>query len=173
MSAPEWSRYLHDELAVPLDPAEIDRRVVAALLASYRRDLPLLPGAVEAVTRLSSCWPLGLASSANRSVIDAVLASAGLTDRFAVTVSGEEVDRGKPAPDVYLAAAGKLGVAPAEAAAVEDSTNGLRAAAASGMAVVAVPNREFPPSAEALSLADLVVESLSELTSSSILAALR
>ena len=173
MSAPEWSRYLHDELHVPLDPEEINERVVAALLASYRRELPLLPGALAAVTRLSSRWPLGLASSADRAVIDAVLASAGLTDEFAATVSGEEVDHGKPAPDVYLATAGKLGVEPADAAAVEDSTNGLRAASASGMAVIAVPNREFPPTAKALSLADLVVESLSELTPASILAAVR
>jgi HAD superfamily hydrolase (TIGR01509 family) len=173
MSAPEWSRYLRDELAVPLDPDEINQRVVAGLLASYRRHLPLLPGALAAVARLASRWPLGLASSANRPVIDAVLASAGLTEKFAATVSGEEVDRGKPAPDVYLAAARKLGVEPADAAAVEDSTNGLRAAAAAGMAVLAVPNREFPPTADALSLADLVVDSLDGLTPAAILAAAR
>ncbi len=164
MSAPEWARYLHDELAVPLEPARISGRVVARLLASYSRKLPLLPGAVEAVRALARSLPLGLASSANREVIDAVLAASGLTACFSATVSGEEVAHGKPAPDVYLAAAAALGVAPALAAAVEDSSNGLRAAAAAGMLVVAVPIREFPPGADALALAALTLRSLRELT---------
>jgi len=171
MSAPEWSRYLHDELGVPLPPAEISEQVVARVLERYRSELPLLPGAGEAVSRLASRWPLGLASSANRSVIDVVLATAGLAGKFAVTVSGEEVDRGKPAPDVYLAAARQLRVDPARAAAVEDSSNGLRAAAAAGMTVAAIPNREFPPTPEALELADVVLPSLHELTPEALLAA--
>jgi HAD superfamily hydrolase (TIGR01509 family) len=171
MSSPEWSRYLHEELGVPLDPDEINERVVAALLARYRESLPLLPGAVASVKRLAARWPLGLASSANRPVIDLALELADLTDSFAVTVSGEEVARGKPAPDVYLAAARKLGVDPKSAAAVEDSTNGLRSAAAAGMLVVAVPNREFPPTEEALALADLVVNSLDELTPEALVSA--
>jgi HAD superfamily hydrolase (TIGR01509 family) len=164
MSSSEWSRYLHDELGVSLDPDEISRQVVERMLAAYEREVPLLPGAVEAVTRLAGRWPLGLASSSNRPVIDAVLESAGLTGCFSATVSGDEVARGKPSPDVYLAAAGKLGVDAARAAAVEDSSNGLRAGAAAGMLVIAVPNREFPPADDALALASLVVESVGELT---------
>jgi HAD superfamily hydrolase (TIGR01509 family) len=164
MSSSEWSRYLHDELGVPLDPDEINRRVVERMLVSYKRKVPLLPGAVDAVRRLAGRWPLGLASSANRPVIDAALESAGLTGCFSATVSGDEVARGKPSPDVYLAAAAKLGVAPERAAAVEDSSNGLRAGAAAGMLVIAVPNREFPPSDDSLALAALVVESVGELT---------
>ena len=164
MSAPEWSRYLHDELGVALEPAEINGRVVERLLAGYQRELPLLPGAVDAVRRLAARWPLGLASSANREVIDAVLATSGLADGFAVTVSGEEVAHGKPAPDIYLAAARKLDVPPESAAAVEDSTNGLRAASAAGTLVVAYPNRAFPPSAQALALAAVTLGSLDELT---------
>ena len=164
MSSSEWSRYLHDELGVSLDPDEISRQVVERMLAAYEREVPLLPGAVEAVRRLAGRWPLGLASSSNRPVIDAVLESAGLTGCFSATVSGDEVARGKPSPDVYLAAAGKLGVDAARAAAVEDSSNGLRAGAAAGMLVIAVPNREFPPADDALALASLVVESVGELT---------
>jgi HAD superfamily hydrolase (TIGR01509 family) len=164
MSSREWSRFVHDRLGVTLAPAEINARVVQRVLASYERELPLLPGAVAAVRRTAAVWPLGLASSANRPVIDAVLASSGLDACFKVTVSGEEVAHGKPAPDVYLVATDKLGADPRSSAAIEDSANGLRAAAAAGMTVIAVPNREFPPDADALRLADLEIESLEQLT---------
>ena len=164
MSAPEWSRYLHDELGVPLPPEEISARVVERLLATYEHELPLLPGAVDAVKRVAARWPVGLASSANREVIEAVLAATGLAGVFGATVSGEEVARGKPAADIYLEAARRLGADPLRSAAVEDSSNGLRAAAAAGMRVVAFPNREFPPSEDALALASLVLGSLDELT---------
>jgi len=173
MSSPEWSRYLHDQLGVPLEPERINELVVAALLDQYRRHLPLLPGAVVVVRRLADRWPLGLASSANRPVIDAVLERARIADCFAITVSGEEVAAGKPAPDVYLTATRRLGVDPADAAAVEDSTNGLRAAAAAGMVLVASPNRRYPPEPDALALAALVVESLDELTPDAIESAAR
>jgi HAD superfamily hydrolase (TIGR01509 family) len=171
MSAPEWSRYVRDELGVPLEPDEIAARVVARILERYRHEVPLLPGAAEAVRRLAARWRLGLASSANRQVIDVVLDAAGVADCFAATVAGEEVARGKPAPDVYLAATGKLGVDPGDAVAIEDSSNGLRAAAAAGMVVVAIPNREFPPAEDALALAGLVLDSLDELTPDALLAA--
>lgn len=164
MSAPEWSRYLRDELGVALSPGEISDRVVARLLAGYERSLPLVEGAVDAVRRIASRWPVGLASSANREVIDAVLAGSGLDGVFGATVSGEEVAHGKPAPDIYVEAARRLGVDPARSAAVEDSTNGLRSAAAAGMLVVALPNREFPPAPDALALAAVVLNSLSELS---------
>ena len=171
MSAPEWSRYLADELGVPLDPAEISDRVVAKLLEGYAQGLPLLPGAKDAVHRLAQRWPLALASSSNRQVIDFVLERSGLAALFAATLSGDEVARGKPAPDVYLAAAAELGVDPTRAAAVEDSSNGLRSASEAGMLVVAIPNREFPPDAEALALADLVLNDLDELTAEALLTA--
>ncbi len=164
MSAPEWSRYLRDELGVGLSPGEISDRVVERLLTGYEASLPLLPGAVEAVRRVAQWRPVGLASSANREVIDAVLAESGLDGVFGATVSGEEVARGKPAPDIYLEAARRLGVDATRSAAVEDSTNGLRSAAAAGMLVVALPNREFPPAPEAVDLAAVVLDSLEELS---------
>ena len=141
-------------------------RVVERLLSGYQRSLPLLPGAVDAVRRVAERWPVGLASSANREVIDAVLEASGLAGTFGATVSGEEVAHGKPAADIYLEAARRLGVDAAHSAAVEDSTNGLRAAAAAEMRVVAFPNREFPPSDDALALAAVVIDSLDELSPS-------
>jgi len=163
MSSPEWSRYMRDELHVALAPQEIVDEVVRRLTRLYREHLPLMPGAREAVKALSRRWPLGLASSANRSVFELVLDLAGLREFFAATVSAEEVEHGKPAPDVYLEAAKRLGANPRECVAVEDSTNGLRAAAAAGMLVIAYPNGEFPPDPAALALADARVSTLEEL----------
>jgi HAD superfamily hydrolase (TIGR01509 family) len=164
MSAPEWSRYLHEEAEVRQDPEDINRDVVERMLEAYRRELPLLPGAVEAVRRTAESFPLGLASSSNREVFEAVLDLAGIADCFSATVSSEEVARGKPAPDVYLEAARRLGVEPERCAAVEDSHAGIRSAKSAGMRVVAIPNAGYPPDDEALELADEVVGSLEELT---------
>ena len=168
MSAPEWSRYLHEEAGVWEDPEDINRDVVARMLEAYRRDLPLLPGAEEAVRRAAAAFPLALASSSNREVFEAVLELAGLTDCFRATVSSEEVERGKPAPDVYLEAARRLGVAPERCAAVEDSHAGIRSAKSAGMRVIAIPNASYPRDDEALALADVTLESLDQLTPESI-----
>jgi HAD superfamily hydrolase (TIGR01509 family) len=164
MSAPEWSHFLHSEAEVPHEPETINREVVERMLEEYRRELPLLPGAEEAVRRAAAAFPLGLASSSNREIFEAVLDLAGLTDCFRATVSSEEVARGKPAPDVYLEAARRLGVPPETCAAVEDSHAGIRSAKSAGMRVVAIPNAAYPPDAETLALADAVVASLAELT---------
>ena len=164
MSSPEWSRYMHDVIGLPEPPEEISAEVVERLTAIYHERLPLVPGAAQAVERLAERWPLAIASSSNRPLIDLVLELAGLAARFRATVSSEEVPRGKPAPDVYLEAARRLGVAPERCAAIEDSTNGLRAAAGAGMRVVAVPNPSYPPDPDALAQADSVVESVRDLT---------
>jgi HAD superfamily hydrolase (TIGR01509 family) len=164
MSSNEWSVYMHDELGLPEPPEEINEEVVGRMSGLYRDHLPLLPGAQQAVPRLAARWPLGLATSSNRPIIELVLELAGLAACFQVTVSSEEVGRGKPAPDVYLEAARRLGIPPRRCAAIEDSHNGIRSAHAAGMTVVAIPNRVFPPDAEALELADCVLGSLDELT---------
>jgi HAD superfamily hydrolase (TIGR01509 family) len=163
MSSTEWSRYMHEELAVKMPPEEISAAVVRRMEGLYRQHLPLIPGAREAVERVAARWPLGLASSANRPVIEVVLELSDLEGFFEVTVSSEEVARGKPAPDVYLEAARRLRVDPALCAAVEDSSSGILSADAAGMRVVAIPNRTFPPSEEALKAADAAITSLQEL----------
>src|SRR5262249_14530018 len=142
----------------------INRDVVERMLEAYRRDLPLLPGAEETVRRTADAFPLALASSSNREVFEAVLELAGIADCFPATVSSEEVERGKPARDVYLEAARRLGVASEACAAIEDSHAGIRSAKSAGMRVIAIPNDAYPPDAEALELADAVLDSLDDLT---------
>jgi HAD superfamily hydrolase (TIGR01509 family) len=164
MSSVEWSRYMHERLGLKDPPEEISAEVVRRLQATYREELPLIDGAPEAVARLAGRWPLGLASSSNREIIDLVLELSGLDRFFEATVSSEEVQRGKPSPDVYLEAARRLGADPAGSAAVEDSRSGILSASAAGMRVVAIPNKRFPPDEEALAAADVIIPSINELT---------
>jgi HAD superfamily hydrolase (TIGR01509 family) len=171
MSSPEWSRYLHEHAGVPDEPDAINAEVVRRMLAAYRDHLPLIPGAIDAVRRLAARFPLGLASSSNRELIDTVLDVAGLAPFFAATVSSEEVGRGKPAPDVYLEAARRLQVAPERCAAVEDSHGGIRSAKSAGMRVIAIPNPTYPPDDEALERADVTLASLDELTTERVIGA--
>ena len=164
MSTAEWSAYLSEDFGLRLSPSQVAEGVTAAMAAEYQAHLPLLPGAVEAVRALSARWPLAVASSAPKSLIEAVLDASGLRQAFAAAVSSEEVPRGKPAPDVYLEAAKRLGIPPVSCAAIEDSSNGLRSASAAGLTVIAVPRPEYPPAADALQQARAVLDSLTELT---------
>jgi HAD superfamily hydrolase (TIGR01509 family) len=168
MSSTEWSRYMHEVIGVRDEPEEISAEVVRRLERIYREHLPLIDGAAEAVERLAARWPLGVASSSNRPIIDLVLELSGLARFFSATVSSEEVPRGKPAPEVYLEAAKRLEVDPAVCAAVEDSHNGILSAKAAGMRVIAIPNPRYPPAADALTEADLVLASIHELTPATI-----
>ena len=164
MSSPEWSRYMYDVIGVPDPPERISEEVVERLAELYRRELPLVDGAIEAVRRIGARWPLGIASSSNRPLIDLFLELTEARNLFRATVSSEEVAHGKPARDVYLEAARRLEVGREHCAAIEDSENGIRSASAAGMHVVAIPNGVFPPSTEALALADVVLDSPAKLT---------
>jgi HAD superfamily hydrolase (TIGR01509 family) len=164
MSSKEWSTYMHDRLGVPMTPAQVNDDVVRRVAAAYEEHLPLLPHAVETVQELARRWRLGVASSSNRPIIALVLDRMGLRNCFDAVVSSEEVANGKPAPDVYLAVAGELGIDPKDCLAIEDSTNGIKAAVAAGMHAIAVPNRQFRPDDEVLATAAAVVPSLAEVT---------
>jgi HAD superfamily hydrolase (TIGR01509 family) len=164
MSTREWARYLSEDLGVGLSPEQVAGYVIDRMAARYRERLPLLPDAPETVRRLAAHWPLGLASSAPARLIDTVLAAAGLRSSFAVVMSTEQVAHGKPAPDIYLSVTAELGVRPPDCAAVEDSSNGLRSAAAAGLQVIAVPHPQYPPDPDALAAARLVLTSLAALT---------
>jgi HAD superfamily hydrolase (TIGR01509 family) len=162
MSSPEWSRYMSEALGVPGTPEQINADIVARMLERYGEEPPLIPGAADAVRRIAARWPLAIASSSNRELIDVVLRAAELNSLFQVTVSSEEVAHGKPAPDVYLEAAARLGVEPRRCTAIEDSHAGIRSAKGAHMWVVAVPNPHFPPDGEALAQADVVLDSIDQ-----------
>ena len=164
MSSVEWSRYMAEALGVPGSPEEINAAIVQRMLERYGEAPPLIPGAVEAVRRCAARWPIAVASSSNPELIEVVLDAAGLHDVIPVVVSSQEVARGKPAPDVYLEAARRLGVDPRTCAAVEDSHNGIRSAKAAGMRVIVIPNPHFPPDEQALEHADVVLRAIAELT---------
>jgi len=163
MSSPEWSRYMHETIGLSESPEEINRIVVERMVERYAEGPPWIDGALEAVRRTAALYPLGLASSSNRALIDLALAAGGIASLFRATVSSEEVPRGKPAPDVYLEAARRLGADPHACVAIEDSHNGIRSAKAAGMTCIAIPNAHFPPG-EAVGDADLVLGSMTELT---------
>ncbi|HUC34526.1 MAG TPA: HAD family phosphatase [Gaiellaceae bacterium] len=164
MSSIEWSRYMRDVVGLAEEPEEISTEVVRRLEERYRRELPMIAGAESAVERLAERWPLALASSSNRELIDLVLESSGLGRLFAASVSSEEVARGKPAPDVFLEAARRLDTEPTSCAAVEDSEKGILAATAAGMRTIAIPNPQYPPHEDALAAADAVLATIEDLT---------
>ena len=158
MSPPEWSRYLARSLGEPAEAAALRAECVAFVVDAVGRGRgPLLGGARELLETVSGRLPVALASSAPRALIEAVLAAHDLGRHFGATVSSEEVARGKPSPDVYLAAAAGIGLDPKRGLAFEDSTNGILAASAAGLAVVALPRPAYPPRAEALALAERVL----------------
>ena len=164
MSSLEWSRYMHDVIGLRESPEEISRVVVERMLVRYADNPPMMDGAVEAVERLAAVWPLAIASSSNPELLDVVLDSTSLRRLFRLTVSSQEVAAGKPAPDVYLEAARRLGIDPRVCAAIEDSHKGILSAKAAGMRTIAIPNPHFPPGDDALAEADVVIGSLAELT---------
>jgi HAD superfamily hydrolase (TIGR01509 family) len=168
MSTPEWARFLSEDLGVGLPPDEVAREVTERMAARYTEQVPLMPGAVDAVHRLAARWPLGVASSSPPELIEVVLRSAGLRSCFSVVMSTEQVAHGKPAPDIYLAVTAGLGCPPPDCAAVEDSANGLRSAAAAGLKVIAIPQPRYPPEPDALARASLVLPSLAELTTDAV-----
>jgi len=170
MSTPEWARYLSEDLGAGLTPDEVATEVIDRMAARYREHVPLMDGAVDAVHRMAGRWPLAVASSAPATLIETVLRSAGLRSCFTVVKSTEQVAHGKPAPDIYLAVTAELGCPPPDCAAVEDSSNGLRSAAAAGLRVIAIPQPEYPPDADALAQAGLVLPSLAGLTADAVAA---
>ena len=160
----QWSATMRERLALELPAEDIERAIVDGVVERYRREgAPSIDGAVDAVRRIAARWPSALASSSHREVIDATLVATGLADAFRVIVSSDEVSHGKPAPDVFLEAARRLGAAPTATLVVEDSLNGVKAARAAGMTVVLVPNHSVPPARGAADLADLVLDRLADL----------
>ena len=112
------------------------RRVVEIL----RREQPFFDGLLALVARLAGRYLLALASGSERGVVEEVLKLGGLGRFFSAVVSGSDVARGKPAPDIFLRAAELLGVAPGDCCVIEDSKPGVSAGVAAGMTVIAITN---------------------------------
>jgi HAD superfamily hydrolase (TIGR01509 family) len=160
----QWSETMRRRLELDLTREEVERAIVDAMVQRYRREgAPAIDGAVATVRRLAADWPLALASSSHARVIEAALDGTGLRDVFQAVVSSDEVEHGKPAPDVFLEAARRLGVEPSDTLVVEDSLNGLKAGRAAGMTTVLVPNRSVPPAAGSEEVADLVLDHVADL----------
>ena len=160
----QWSATMRERLALDLPDEAIEAAIVDGVVDRYAREgAPAIEGAVEAVRRIAAAWPTALASSSHRRVIDATLATTGLTDAFRAVVSSDDVAHGKPAPDVFLEAARRIGAEPGATLVVEDSLNGLRAGRAAGMTTVLVPNASVPPAAGADAFADHVIARLADL----------
>lgn len=158
MSSPEWSSHIAEHVGRPGTAAEVADYCIAFTIRRIVADGqgPLIDGAGDLVARAAAAVPIALASSAARPAIDAVLEHHHLTHLFSATVSSEEVERGKPSPDVYLEAVRRLGLTSEHCLAVEDSSNGIRAARAAGLLVVAIPNPTYPPAADATEMAHYV-----------------
>ena len=152
--------YFADRLGLPAEagPGLVDE-MVGLMHEHLREQVAGRPGAVELVERLRGRTRLGLASNSPRALVDTALATAGITDAFDTIVTSDDVDHGKPAPDLYLLACERLGVPPDEALALEDSSSGVAAAKAAGLTCIAVP--QF--AGTDVSAADRVIDSLEEL----------
>ncbi len=161
----EWAEITQRRLALAEVPVErIRDEIVDGVVARYRKAMPPVVGdAPDQLRRIALDYPVAIASSSHRAMIDAAVEALGLHDVLGAVVSSDEVPAGKPAPDVYLRAASLLGVDPARCLVVEDSLNGVRAGKAAGMTVVLVPSVSVPPAGNAVDLADVVLVRLADL----------
>lgn len=160
VSTQAWAEYMMNRLELSLSPQEVQDQIVARMIALYQTSIPYFPGAVEAVHLAARHYPTALASGSHPALIEAVTADAAMRGQFQVILSADEVKAGKPAPDVYLEAAKRLGVKPEHCVCLEDSGNGIVAGHRAGMKVIAIPDPRFPPAPDKLSLADVILPSL-------------
>ena len=164
VSSEEWADYMIERLELQQSRSEVIDGVIERMAESYRGGIPWLPGALAAIDLAAAHYPVALASGSHRTLIDVVTADDAVSGTFEVIVAADEVGAGKPAPDVYLAAAERLGVEPSACVCLEDSGNGILSGVRAGMRVIAVPDPRFPPAEEILERPDLVLSSLTDLT---------
>lgn len=162
VSTSEWVGYMISRLELVMSPKAVEQKIVAEMVTLYQRQIPYLPGAAEAVALSAAKYPTGLASGSPRSLIDTVTGDKALKGKFKAILSSDQIEHGKPSPDIYLATAKMLGARPKNCVCLEDSGNGILAGKNAAMKVIAVPDSRFPPGAEKLHAADVVLESLSE-----------
>ncbi len=162
VSTPEWVNYMIERLGLKLPPKSVEERIIGTMAGLYNQRIPFLPGAVEVVSSAAKHFTTALASGSPRSLIDTVTNSPALKGKFDLILSGDQFARGKPAPDIYLGAAEQLNLKPSQCACIEDSGSGILAGHSAGMKVIAVPDARFPPAAEHLARASIVLNSLKQ-----------
>jgi len=162
VSTATWANYMIERLGLKMTPQALIERIVSDMQAVYRRQIPFMPGAIQAVRLAASHYPTGLASGSERRLIETVVNDAALLGQFQAVVCSDKLARGKPAPDIYLETARQLGLSPEACLCVEDSSNGILAGKAAGMKVIAVPDGRFQPNREVIRQADIVLKSLDE-----------
>lgn len=162
VSTKEWVAYMINRLRLTLSPTEVEFHIIDQMVELYKMRIPYLPGAVDAVALADAHFPVGLASGSPRCLIETVTEDDALKGRFQCILSGDQVEHGKPSPDVYLETARQMKVRPEACVCLEDSGNGILAGKNAGMKVIAVPDPRFPPDAQKLQLADVVLSSLQE-----------
>lgn len=161
-STPAWSRIMVERMKLDMTPEEIAREIKGRLILKYEASLPIRPGAIEAVKLSASRYRVALASGSPNELIDWIMDHTGLAGVFEATMYGDDVTHGKPHPEIYLKVLAKLGVEPANAVGIEDSSNGIKALRAAGMHVIATPGPEFPLAPEVLAMADHVIHSMED-----------
>lgn len=162
VSTDEWTTYMIERLGLQMPAEAVVDQVIQRMVALYEAGIPFLPGAVEAVTLAAQHYPTAVASGSHPDLLAVVMQHPDLQGKFQAVVSADEIGAGKPAPDVYLAAAARLGVDPTRCLCLEDSGNGILSGKRAGMQVIAVPDPRFPPRDEHLAQADYILNSLLE-----------
>ena len=155
-----WATVMQEQLGLDETIDDIIAEMKARVIAHYEERMPTRPGALESVALMQRHFRVGLASGSPTEIIKAVLSITGLDQIFEVMIYGDEVARGKPAPDIYLEALKVLGVSPANSLGIEDSANGLRSLKAAGMFAVAAPSPGYPLPDDVLALADAHITTL-------------
>ena len=161
-STAAWARVMREQLELDLPAEAIMDGIVGRVIAHYERELPLMPGALEAVRLAASAYRIALASGSPTAIIERVLDLTGLDSVFEHVLYGDDFEHGKPAPDIYLETARRLGLLPAECVGIDDSGNGVRALKAAGMYAIAAPSPGFPLPADILALADAHLAALTD-----------
>ena len=145
VSTRTWANYMIRRLNLEWTPEQVEQHIIGTMVELYARQIPYLPGAIDAVNFAAQHFRTGLASGSPRVLIDAVMNDAAMRGKFQAIVCSDELPRGKPAPDVYVKTAELLGMEPTRCVCFEDSANGILSGKNAEMYVIAIPDARYAP----------------------------